>query len=754
MYATIDKPKVATYLRRSPPTIVECEATLAFPTHTRRLKTEATDWEQRKEKADSSGGRLERRVGLELSVRLERGWGLSGERHSSGRWTRAKSVTRAGGEARAGSSSMLCSSGGRLEQKSTRAGLAQAGLARAAQVEIRCRKVDLTCNGIDWCQFPDRSHFAGCERYEADEEEMRKLWNHELDQNEVEAASHIGIIARFYTRVRNAKCKVSCDGVPILVRYTQNASAYGKEHFIGCSKWNPGERGNHIYFAIPANLPERDVRYVVENDGNLPPGHDLPDTKCVLTVHPRVKLQNCPYSHIINNQIVPAKMERRGCDSKLIIFVPINFSPDTAHKAIILLKKPHNHPMHPPSKPSASDQLKLRTAVAETGVLGLTVQKFLNAPSTSKIYGGHRVAEISPAYTDTRKIRDALAAEKVFFNTPRLEKHRSDYKESIVELRREIDEEKDLRRKSTLRQKEIDAKRTELRKGGLAGVRINGRRPNARPDEDPASEPEAGAVWPGSGNDAVSSGFHGVGSDQEHNLPDWRLGLDNNEDAHLDERASSFPGSSSEPESLINEACAVDQGNMQVGNNYHSSLYPASQNTQYTDHTGTGNTTIFNANSVAFAHQQMPEDSSGQYFSSGIELYNGEFNYAQFDVIMANIDGYVPPDSRQEGTPNTTIDESSQGIEYLDDNLHAGESSVWRASQELPPIPQPRSDTPEYSVEFPDITEESETADFEEPFAAQNIDLELDERNILTGKRARTKSTRAKDLERASKRRT
>ncbi|KAK7000841.1 hypothetical protein R3P38DRAFT_2471823, partial [Favolaschia claudopus] len=48
-------------------------------------------------------------------------------------------------------------------------------------VQIRCRKVDLTCNGIDWCQFPDRSHFAGCERYEADEEEMRQLWNHELD---------------------------------------------------------------------------------------------------------------------------------------------------------------------------------------------------------------------------------------------------------------------------------------------------------------------------------------------------------------------------------------------------------------------------------------------------------------------------------------------------------------------------------------------------------------------------------------------
>ncbi|KAK7036946.1 hypothetical protein R3P38DRAFT_3182953 [Favolaschia claudopus] len=214
----------------------------------------------------------------------------------------------------------------------------------------------------------------------------------------------------------------------------------------------------------------------------------------------------------------------------------------------------------------------------------------------------------------------------------------------------------------------------------------------------------------------------------EQNVPD------NNEDTHLADGAFSFLGPSSEPASLLNEASAVDQRNMQVENDYYSSLYTPSQNTQYMDHTATGNT---------FAHWKIFD----------AHLHFGGFNYGQFDDIMATINGYVPPDSQQEGTMNTVANASNQEIEYGADNLYAGESRTWRASQELPPIPQPRSDTLEPSAEFPGIPEESETADFEEPVAAQNIDLELDERNILTGKRARTKSARAKDLERASKRR-
>ncbi|KAF8198855.1 hypothetical protein K438DRAFT_2115658, partial [Mycena galopus ATCC 62051] len=119
--------------------------------------------------------------------------------------------------------------------------------------KIRCRRHALTCNGITKCQFLDPELFAGLERFEADENAMRELWNHELDQNEAEAASPSGIIARFYNRIQSSKCAIQCDGVPVLVRLTHASSAYGKQYFIGCSKWKRSETGSHLYWPMPPN---------------------------------------------------------------------------------------------------------------------------------------------------------------------------------------------------------------------------------------------------------------------------------------------------------------------------------------------------------------------------------------------------------------------------------------------------------------------------------------------------------------------
>lgn len=74
----------------------------------------------------------------------------------------------------------------------------------------------------------------------------------------------------------------------------------------------------------------------------------------------------------------------------------------------------------------------------------------------------------------------------------RLDSHRTDLKEQINELRKDIEEEKSLRRAWTLRRGAIDAELAQLRKGALTGVRIQGRRSDERPSDDesvtPASE--------------------------------------------------------------------------------------------------------------------------------------------------------------------------------------------------------------------------------------------------------------------------
>ncbi|KAJ7210230.1 hypothetical protein C8J57DRAFT_1540028 [Mycena rebaudengoi] len=244
--------------------------------------------------------------------------------------------------------------------------------------KFKCRHHTLTCNGVDKCQFLDPELFSGLERFEADENAMRELWNHELDQNEAEAASPSGIIARFYNRIHSSKCKIQCDGVPVLVRLTHASSAYGKQYFIGCSKWKRSETGSHLYWPMPPNVDEDVLRFVMENEGCLPTGPEEMNNRCILTVHPRVGLTHCPYSHIIGGKIMPAKIEHRLCPSRMIIYVPVEDLPATRHKAIVVLENPHNHPMHPMSKPGAEDKLKLKTAVNAVGLNGLTVQKLLN----------------------------------------------------------------------------------------------------------------------------------------------------------------------------------------------------------------------------------------------------------------------------------------------------------------------------------------------------------------------------------------
>ncbi|KAJ7822404.1 hypothetical protein B0H14DRAFT_2598586 [Mycena olivaceomarginata] len=80
--------------------------------------------------------------------------------------------------------------------------------------------------------------------------------------------------------------------------------------------------------------------------------------------------------------------------------------------AVVLLPNPPNHPIHPKTKPSAGDRSKLRKGVTAIGLTGLTVQKLLNASSTSSVYGGQRVAESSPAFMNTRKVRQFISEQK------------------------------------------------------------------------------------------------------------------------------------------------------------------------------------------------------------------------------------------------------------------------------------------------------------------------------------------------------
>ncbi|KAF8137776.1 hypothetical protein K438DRAFT_1639101 [Mycena galopus ATCC 62051] len=101
----------------------------------------------------------------------------------------------------------------------------------------------------------------------------------------------------------------------------------------------------------------------------------------------------------------------------MIIFIPVAASSVAAasvqNKAIVILRGAHNHPAHPHTKPSSKDRRILEKAVEAAGVVGLTVGKLLNAPSTSLVYNGDRLAATSPAFMDSRKLRDAIVERRL-----------------------------------------------------------------------------------------------------------------------------------------------------------------------------------------------------------------------------------------------------------------------------------------------------------------------------------------------------
>ena len=71
-------------------------------------------------------------------------------------------------------------------------------------------------------------------------------------------------------------------------------------------------------------------------------------------------------------------MVHRKCPTVMLIFVPVDTS---IHQAVVFICEPHNHPMHPKTKPSSEEKLKLEKAIQAAGRQRLTVQKLLNSAS-------------------------------------------------------------------------------------------------------------------------------------------------------------------------------------------------------------------------------------------------------------------------------------------------------------------------------------------------------------------------------------
>ncbi|KAJ7605810.1 hypothetical protein FB45DRAFT_1140840 [Roridomyces roridus] len=238
---------------------------------------------------------------------------------------------------------------------------------------VRAQRAQLTCKGVNVCEYTSEEIFGDCERYEPDSDAMQDLWIHELDANEREAASPEAILSRFYVRVIQSKCKIPCDGVPVLIQRSHGPNAYGQLYFVGCSSWKPSERWSHLYHHIPVNVDEDEFRYVFENDGRLPHGAAQNfNEKCVLTTHPRLALKRCCFTHVVDGVILPAKLLPRKCDTELVALIPVRPFPGKnwypPHPP-----SPVPAPCPPPSGPPRAHQAKQAAAARRVSMTQYTV---------------------------------------------------------------------------------------------------------------------------------------------------------------------------------------------------------------------------------------------------------------------------------------------------------------------------------------------------------------------------------------------
>ena len=104
---------------------------------------------------------------------------------------------------------------------------------------------------------------------------------------------------------------------------------------------------------------------------------------CQCTITNIYKNYLLAFSHLENGKFLKAKMVRRKCPAVMLIFVPVDTS---IRQAIVYLRGPHNHPMHPKTKPSSDEKLQLEKAIQAAGRRSLTVQKLLNGASRSQLF--------------------------------------------------------------------------------------------------------------------------------------------------------------------------------------------------------------------------------------------------------------------------------------------------------------------------------------------------------------------------------
>ncbi|KAJ7476811.1 hypothetical protein FB451DRAFT_1366387 [Mycena latifolia] len=281
---------------------------------------------------------------------------------------------------------------------------------------VKCRRTRHKCRGCFRCSELDSS-LVSVIRYELDPMSRADVISAEIATRMASGDTPEKLAAAFFRVITSEarKCKAKdaigapCQGHPIMKARINGA--FRKGSFIACSEWTPTWR-THQSDSIPDNVNETLLAQLMSPQAAFSSGSNTEPCSRIISARVGLRQQFCAHIHLKNGKSIRGTMIRHFCSAYMSIYVPIDA---TMRMACVVLdhRKPHTHPMPALAKLTLDVEETYRKCVKAAGVLGTTVQKVDDAPTTLLLLKGQSPAMFHPSLHLKRRKQGIILDEKL-----------------------------------------------------------------------------------------------------------------------------------------------------------------------------------------------------------------------------------------------------------------------------------------------------------------------------------------------------
>ncbi|KAJ6518252.1 hypothetical protein C8R47DRAFT_1031643 [Mycena vitilis] len=280
---------------------------------------------------------------------------------------------------------------------------------------VKCRRSRNTCNGCFRCSELDLS-LVNVTRFELDLSSRAQVISAEIATRMKEGDSPEKLVAAFYRVITSAnrKCTVKDQiGAPCVGHPIMKARVNSLQHpwFISCSEWTPTWRG-HRTDSIPDNVNPTLLAELMSPKAAFSSVSQTEPCSRIISARVGERQKFCAHVHLAQGQSVRGTMIHHACTAYMTIYVPVDTS---LRMACVVFDpaKPHSHPMPPMTKVSLDAKESYRRCVRAAGILGTTVQKVDDAPTTLLLLKGQSPAMFHPSLHTKRLKQGIIRDEKL-----------------------------------------------------------------------------------------------------------------------------------------------------------------------------------------------------------------------------------------------------------------------------------------------------------------------------------------------------